>query len=245
MPLTLPTHPVAVVPLKLAWPRRFDGLALVVGSIAPDVTYAAAGYAPTIYSHRWLAPLWWALPFTLLAVRLIRWAAPAVAVHLPGGGPLRLRDYGVLGTVRHRWPITAISAVIGAYSHLLWDWPTHWWGPVRWWGPLSDASNVVGFVAAAVLAVRIGRGGLLRRWHGPPPEITARPAVFWPPVIVVLAAGLASLPAQPAADFVAGTAIRALLIAVLALAAGAAATGIAPARAARAPAPERRPDEKW
>jgi hypothetical protein len=51
MQLTLPTHPVAVIPLKL-WRRGwFDGVALVFGAIAPDVAYAADGYGVTIRSH--------------------------------------------------------------------------------------------------------------------------------------------------------------------------------------------------
>jgi hypothetical protein len=37
MPLTLPTHPIAVVPLKMWRPGWFDGVALVVGAVAPDV----------------------------------------------------------------------------------------------------------------------------------------------------------------------------------------------------------------
>ena len=31
--------------------------------------------------------------------------------HLPAGGPFEFRDYGVLGLARHRWPVTAMSAM--------------------------------------------------------------------------------------------------------------------------------------
>ncbi|MEV0457031.1 DUF4184 family protein [Catellatospora methionotrophica] len=55
MPLTLPTHPVAVVPLKLWRPRWFDGVALTIGAIAPDLAFAADGYGVTIHSHAWHA----------------------------------------------------------------------------------------------------------------------------------------------------------------------------------------------
>ena len=44
MPLTLPTHPLAVAPLKLWRPRWFDGVALTLGAIAPDVPFALDGY---------------------------------------------------------------------------------------------------------------------------------------------------------------------------------------------------------
>ena len=48
MPLTLPTHPLAVAPLKLWRPRWFDGVGLVLGTVAPDLAYAADGYGVTI-----------------------------------------------------------------------------------------------------------------------------------------------------------------------------------------------------
>src|SRR2546423_12271768 len=69
MPMTLPTHPLAVVPLKLWRPHWFDGVALVIGAMAPDFAYAEDGYGLTIHSHAWHAPLWWALPVTLIAAR--------------------------------------------------------------------------------------------------------------------------------------------------------------------------------
>ncbi|MGC9668139.1 DUF4184 family protein [Planosporangium sp. 12N6] len=252
MPLTLPTHPVAVIPLKLWRPRWFDGVALVIGAIAPDVAYVADGYGVTIHSHAWHAPLWWALPITLIAVRLVRWAAAAIAVHLPAGGPLALRDYGILATVRHRWHVTTISALLGAISHIGWDAFTHpavdggrilfpaLHHQVRpgmpWWGLLSTASDLAGFAAATALAVHIGRGRLLRRWHGPPPPTVRRPVAFWSTVALVVTIGLALLPAQPVRLFH-DQAVRAMLITGLALLAGAVA--VRP-RAARTP---RRPDE--
>src|SRR4051812_5174416 len=125
MPATVPTHPLAVLPLKFWRPDRFDGLALVIGAAAPDVAYAADGYGLTIHSHAWHAPLWWGVPVTLLGVRVLRWMAPTVAVHLPEGGPFALREYGTLGPVRHRWWITVLSAVLGAVSHIGWDAFTH------------------------------------------------------------------------------------------------------------------------
>src|SRR5690606_5599152 len=57
---------------------------------------------------------------------LVRWAAPTVAAHLPRRpAALALRDYGVLGSVRHPWPVTVWSALLGAASHLMWDGFTH------------------------------------------------------------------------------------------------------------------------
>ncbi len=230
MPLTLPTHPIAVVPLKLWRPRWFDGVALVIGSIAPDLAYATYGFRETVRTHNLLALVWWSLPVTLIAAWLARWAAPAIAAHLPGGGPLRLRDYGVLGVVRHPWYVTVVSALLGAFSHLAWDALTHpgyvaplrreVWPGTPWWSLFSDASNLAGFVVGTLLLVHIGRAGLLRHWHGPPPPTRPQPVVFWSAVAVAFGTGLTLVVARPV-DWVAGQAIRVMVLAGLALLCGA------------------------
>jgi hypothetical protein len=239
MPLTLPTHPIAVVPLKLWRPRWFVGVALTLGAIAPDLAYATYGLGVDLRTHNVPATVWWALPVTLILARLVRWAAPAVAAHLPGGGVLRLGDYAVLGAVRHRWHVTAVSAILGAGSHIAWDAVTHpgYLSSLRrearpgtpWWGMFSDASNVAGFVLGALLIVHIGRAGLVRRWHGPPPCTTRRPVAFWSAAVAAVVSGLTAVLARPV-DWAAAQAIRAMLITGLALLCGAAAARWAPQR---------------
>jgi hypothetical protein len=83
-------------------PRWFDGVALVVGSTAPDVPYLLGPPLRT-YGHTWWGLLLWGFPIGIVGSRLIRWASPTVAAHLPR----YLRDYGVLGQVRHPWFSTA------------------------------------------------------------------------------------------------------------------------------------------
>ncbi|MFC6020897.1 DUF4184 family protein [Plantactinospora solaniradicis] len=238
MPLTLPTHPTVVIVLKRWRPRWFDGVALTIGAVAPDLAFAADGYGVTIHSHAWHAPLWWALPLALVATRLVRWAAPTIAAQLPSGGRLALRDYGTLGLARHRWQVTTISALVGAATHIGWDAFTHptvdggrvifpflheqVWPGMPWWEFLSVASDLFGLVAGAVLVVQIGRSGLLRRWYGPPPATVRRPLPFWSVAAVVFTLGLALLPAQPV-RLPADQAVRVLLITAVALLAGAAA----------------------
>jgi Domain of unknown function (DUF4184) len=239
MPLTLPTHPVAVLPLKLWRPRWFDGVALVVGATAPDLVYATYGFGMDVRTHNLLALWWWSLPVTLIAVRLVRWVAPAVATHLPQAGPLRLPAYGSLSAARHPWYVTVSSALLGAASHLAWDAITHpgylailqrdAWPGTPWWGLLSDASNLAGFAAGTLLLLRLGRGGLLRCWHGPPPRTAPRPAAFWFSVAAAFGGGLTAVLVHPA-GWVAGQAVRILLIGAAALLCGAAATRLAPAR---------------
>src|SRR5690242_7139277 len=83
MPATIPSHQAPVLALKLARPGRFDGVALVVGSAAPDAAYAVAGLGVDIPSHAWHALFWFCVPMTWLVAMLIRRAAPYVAAHLP------------------------------------------------------------------------------------------------------------------------------------------------------------------
>jgi hypothetical protein len=240
--LTLPTHPLAVVPLKLWRPRWFDGVALTLGAIAPDVPFALDGYGLPIRGHAFTAPLWWAVPFVLVVTPLVRWAAAPVAAHLPAGGPLALRDYGVLGTVRHRWWVTAASAALGAASHIAWDAVTHPYidgGRVEipalhataptgdpWWHLFSFVSDSIGFGVVAALALHCGQARLVRRWHGPPPVAPRRPVLFWTVSGTVLAAGVATLPLHPVDSFP-SQAVRAMLATGVALLAGAAAVRVA------------------
>src|SRR5262245_34271700 len=117
MPLTFPSHAALPLPLKLWRPRWFDGVALVIGSAAPDLAYALAGSGVPVLprSHRRAGLSLCCLPGTLLCAALVRWAAPAVAVHLPRRpAALALRDYGVLGISRPGQTVSALSAVLAA-----------------------------------------------------------------------------------------------------------------------------------
>lgn len=146
-----------------------------MGSTAPDLAYVLDGSGLPVwpFSHQVLGLVGWCLPLTLVLGWLIRRAAPALAVHLPQAGPFALRDYGALGGVRHRWPLTVVSAPLGAASHLLLD-------QLELRVPWTEyAMHVVGAVVLLVLAIRIGRRRLIRRWHGAPPPRSRRPGLFW------------------------------------------------------------------
>jgi hypothetical protein len=201
MPATIPTHPIAVLPLKLLRPRRFDGVALAVGATAPDFAYSMSGLGIELRSHAWHALFWFSVPATLLVTALIRRTAAHVAAHLPDGGPFALRDYGVLSLVAHPIGVTLWSALLGALSHLLWDSVTHPYilavhpflggktylpalrstafAGLPWWRVIVLVSDAVGLVAAIAIAVHIGRRRLLVAWHGPAPIVRARPVLFW------------------------------------------------------------------
>jgi hypothetical protein len=206
MPATFPSHAAAVLPLKLWRPRGFDGVALVIGSTAPDLAYpfAAIIWYPPVHSLPGL--FWWCLPVGLLLTWVIRWAAPVVARHLPEGGPLALHDYGVLAQVHHPWRITVWSVLIGSGSHLLWDGFTHspetngWavahlpWlttdavAGIPWFRVLQHGSSIAGAVLAVAMLVHIGRRRLVRQWHGEAPPAPYDPRLFWSVSVAVVAA---------------------------------------------------------
>ncbi|MEU0552506.1 DUF4184 family protein [Dactylosporangium sp. NPDC006015] len=184
MPSTLPTHPLAVLPLKLWRPRWFDGVALAVGATTPDIAYAL-GDAVTIRSHTVAAAFWWGLPVTVFTAWLIRLGAPVVAAHLPGSLP----ELGVLGRVRHRWWVTATSALLGDASHLLWDLVTHPQPEViASWRLVRDVSDYAALLLLPLFIWYVQRRHLVREWHGAAPVVARRPWLFWSCAVETFAA---------------------------------------------------------
>ncbi|GAB3148414.1 hypothetical protein GCM10027290_33100 [Micromonospora sonneratiae] len=223
MPLTFPSHAALPLPLKLWRPRWFDGVALVVGAAAPDLAYALDGSGLPVFplSHQPAGLILFCLPVALLCGVLIRWAAPTIAVHLPPWpASLALRDYGVLGRSRPAIVVSAASAVLAAATHQVWDRLTERM-------PVFDAaSTVLGALAALALAVHIGRRGLLRTWHGAPPEAPSQPALFWTVAASVTIAGTMVASRLPGAFLLHTTGVRMIGSLALGLLAGAGAVGL-------------------
>lgn len=243
MPLTFPSHSLAVLPLKMRWPRRWDGVALVVGSAVPDAAYPVAGFFSMPDPHALAALLWWCLPVGIVGTAVIRWGAPSIAAHLPRLEGFELPAYGVLGGVRHRWYVTGYSILIGAITHICWDGFTHdpagghGWAVARfpvllhsglfgrpWWYLLQQASTVGGAVLAIGVFYYIGRRGLIRTWHGEPRAVARAPRRFWSAAGLVAVLGLILISLMPLAfqPFVLG--VRLLYVVAIALLAGAVVT---------------------
>ena len=91
VPLTFLAHQAPVLPLKMRDPRRWDGLGLVVGSMAPDLAYVSSGfgYVGTVAlyfsGHRLQNLLLLALFGTLLTVVVRRLVLPVAPLLLPDG----------------------------------------------------------------------------------------------------------------------------------------------------------------
>ena len=219
MPATFPAHAAAVLPLKMRWPQAFDGVALVIGSTAPDQAYAVYGWWHIPATHQWYGLLWFVLPITIVETWLCRRAAPVVAAHVATLTFLRvfaLGDYGALRHRRHRWYLTGSSALVGGLTHLIWDGFAHlpgapgwannlmpflnqpsirdWW----WWRHGEVVSSVVGGLVAIALFARIGARRRVREWDGPAPAIALRPRLFW---LIAISAVLIDVATWPIQDY--------------------------------------------
>ncbi|MDG4797172.1 DUF4184 family protein [Micromonospora sp. WMMD1082] len=242
MPLTFPAHPAPVLALKMWRPRWCDGVALGTGAVAPDVVYLAAGPSGESFAdtHSWPALFWWCLPVALAYAAAFRFCADGILAHLPGDRWFGWRGHGSVARWPHRWWIAVSSALVGAASHLAWDWLTHtdnWlrvmfglrWSDVTdiaWWTVSDLTSTVVGTGAAIVLAARLGRRSIV---GGTAAASVRRPVVFWVSAAVVAVAGLAVVPLLPGAAHLAPTVVRVLHVVGLALLAGGLAARIRPA----------------
>ncbi len=181
MPLTFLAHQAPVLPIARRWPGRVDGLAIVVGSMAPDMAYVLAGSRFSVWAHGFPAVVLFCVPVALLVSWLIaRVVSPVLWDHLPGAGPFRLHDFRAMAAHRFVWGWAGISALVGALSHVLIDHFTHGWGfvaqHVGWYGSFvfSEAlgrqwtavriaqytGHVVGSALCVWLLARYGR----ERW---------------------------------------------------------------------------------
>ena len=174
-----------MLPLKLARPHAFDGTALCVGAMAPDLAYPLTGWLAH-QSHTATGIVVWCIPATLVICVAIRtWVAPTAFAHFPDIPFLRIHSYCVLA---RRWPPlwqTIVGAAIGATTHVLIDGFTHdrRWGaqwldldqgsvpfPLR--GDLTYAramqyyGHTLGSALAVMLLIYIARKRLFEQWYG-------------------------------------------------------------------------------
>ncbi len=198
MPLTFPAHQALVLPIKLRWPDRTDATAMCVGAAAPDLLYPVPSIG--IDGHSLVGVLLGAVPLTFVICRLLRWrSALGVFANLPDAGPFRLHSYRVIAHRRPSTSMTLVSALIGAFTHVLIDAFTHGgrWGsdllgldevlftvPLR--GAMTSArvlqylAHGLGSLIAIGLFLYIGRSRRLEQWYGTAAVASARR--FWMPL---------------------------------------------------------------
>ena len=79
MPVTFLAHQAPVLPIAQRWPDRTDGVALVVGSMAPDFAYVLNGSRWEVWAHGLPAVVVFCVPATFVVGWLIvRVLAPVV-----------------------------------------------------------------------------------------------------------------------------------------------------------------------
>jgi Domain of unknown function (DUF4184) len=190
VPLTLFAHQAPLLPLKAWRPALFDGTALVISSMTPDLAYA---FPYTVSrGHSGLGLLTICLPMTLILVFVIRrWVADVAFAQL--GGRWRLSDYRVLATRRPHLIITVTSALIGAGSHIFIDAFTHdgrWAARALGWDKtilfhaahrdfsfarsLQYFGHTVGSLVCIMMLWRIARTERLEVWYNSDAVIGAR-----------------------------------------------------------------------
>jgi len=158
MPFPL-AHPAAVLPFRRWCPRFLSFPALVVGSLTPDAAYLCSPLRLADVAHEMVGVPLFSLPAGLAAVVILHrfgaWTLPRMPIWLsqpltpfcgrPLGSPLGL----------------ALSVLIGAATHVLWDSFSHsnGWATLHW--PLLHQH------VATLLGMRVRVCHLL--WYGSTP----------------------------------------------------------------------------
>ncbi len=168
MPWTF-AHPLAILPLRRLAPQRFNLMALVIGSIAPDLGYYVFAYDLATLAHQWLGllvvclPLGWAVFMYLRLMQthfiylLPQIQRQALQMHLP---PSRR-----LSVAQMIW--ISLSLLLGAMTHIVWDAFTHASGfAVAYFDILREPVEIAGFHTHVFhllqhLSTLIGVGGLV------------------------------------------------------------------------------------
>jgi hypothetical protein len=125
MPFTL-SHPAAVIPLKLIF-KRLSLPALVIGSTAPDFEYFFR--MKSKYSHTLGGIFWFDLPLTLILLFIFYAIVKEPLIsNLPFPLKSRFADIAAIDKrdcFKSGWFFIPVSAVLGSFTHILWDGFTH------------------------------------------------------------------------------------------------------------------------
>jgi hypothetical protein len=82
-------------------------------------------------------------------------------------------------------------------------------------------SHAIGALVTLTVLLEIGRNRLIRRWHGPAPQVARRPALFWGVAAGVFVTGAVVVAFLPAAFLAHTTGARLIAVVAAALLAGA------------------------
>lgn len=168
MPFTF-SHPALVLPLARFKPRWFSATGLVAGSLAPDFLYFIKMDGSEDFGHTLAGVFGFDLPVSyLLAYAFHRWVRNPLLAHLPApfdGRYAGYRAFDFAQVLRKHWFVFPLSALLGAGSHIGWD----YFGDPRGWTYYAAPDFFGRYVTVAgvrlrayLLIERIGSGlGLL------------------------------------------------------------------------------------
>jgi hypothetical protein len=208
LPLPILAHQAPVLPLKLWRPAAWNGTALVIGSIAPDLEYVLLTgdvRANRGFAHGVVGQLVFCLPVTLALVLLIgRFGLGEVLVARMGarfawlaGAATDVRQAGGLRRA-------CVSALVGSFSHVALDKLTHRvlprWLPVHraHLGRLSFTTPTIVQLVVSCGCVLVALWLLVRIARLPvPPAPAARPGRALIAALALVGSAVALFHARP------------------------------------------------
>ena len=203
MPYPLLAHQAPVLPLKMWRPALFNGTALVIGSVAPDLQlFWNGGTGAAEFGHSIRGQFTFCLPITLGAVLLIGYLDLGTVIAARVGGLARLAG-AALDVTRRGGIVRAVAcALCGSFSHVIFDRMTHdmlpAWLPRTVYHLGGEPVTMHSFAQAGVSIV----AGMLTVWMvrripaaAPPPH---RSGALWLAAWAALGAGFGIVRAMPA-----------------------------------------------
>jgi hypothetical protein len=159
MPSSVLSHQAPVLPLKIKWPKKFDGTSLCVGSFAPDFEWFLSlfniGVAERTFHS--IGEMVYIFPLSLVLVVLLDKVLLPAASFFARNNRLGLfskclsffgvDEWHVLKTKKMdaRWLVKAsYSFVVGVLSHFLLDLPSH--GQISYLEPFYSAEMPTWFL---------------------------------------------------------------------------------------------------
>lgn len=126
MPWTF-AHPLAILPIHRMARRRLGFMALVVGSISPDLGYYVLAFDTATLAHQWLGLLLVCLPSSWCVFLFLRWMRTRFVYLLPQLQRQALQAHIALPQTFSATQITwtSLAMLLGAATHVIWDAFTH------------------------------------------------------------------------------------------------------------------------
>jgi hypothetical protein len=146
VPSTILSHQGFLLSLKIRYPERFDGIALCVGSITPDLVFILSFFLGRSFNEYYLfhsiGGLVYTVPLSLFLLILFNRVLLPIMAYISSEGRFGIisnllaffgfDDFGVVKKKKISliWLLKAtFSVLIGIFSHFLLDLPTHGYIP--------------------------------------------------------------------------------------------------------------------